>query len=131
MEGGPHPAVWPRSAGPESHPTSRGERNPRVATINHDTAQFWEGCQQRELRVAHCQECGTWIHLPRWVCPSCWSDNVAVEVVDGAAHLLAYSLPRGTDPTITGVVALDAAEGVRMLARIVGCTQVEVRTGMP
>jgi uncharacterized OB-fold protein len=106
-----------------------------VPHINHDSAEFWEGCQQHELRIARCQDCGTWIHLPRRVCPDCWSDHVATEVVDGAGRLLTYSLPRAaadaTEVTITGVVALDGADGVRLLTRIVGCVPDEVSIGMP
>jgi uncharacterized OB-fold protein len=106
-----------------------------MAQINHDTAAVWEGWQQRELRIAHCQSCGAWINLPKQICPECWSDDVAAEPVDGAAHLGAYSLPRTapgvTEPVVTGVVSLDAAGNARMLARIVGCSVEELVTGLP
>jgi hypothetical protein len=107
----------------------------RVAQLNHDTAECRQGWQRRELLIARCQNCETWIHPPRGICPQCWSDTVHAEAVDGAGHLVTWSLPRtGTDaaqPVITGVVAMDAAPGVRLLARIVDCPAGQVEVGMP
>ncbi|HVU72866.1 MAG TPA: zinc ribbon domain-containing protein [Mycobacteriales bacterium] len=105
-----------------------------MAKITHDTAEVWQGWQQRELRIAHCQACGTWVHPPRRICPECWSDDVHADVAGGTGHLLAFSFPRpapdATEPIVTGVVALDDAEGVRLLAPIVDCARDDVRTGM-
>jgi uncharacterized protein len=105
-----------------------------VAQINHDTAGFWLGWQRHELRIARCQGCGTWIHPPRRVCPHCWSDSVRAEVIDGAARLVTWSLPRASPgaggTTITGVVAMDAAPDVRLLAQIVGCPVDRLEVGM-
>lgn len=105
-----------------------------MAQVTRDTVDVWRGWQRRELRIARCQSCGAWIHLPKRVCPQCWSDDVCAEIADGAGHLVAYSVPRsggeGAAPVVCGVVALDHAPGVRILARIVACTPAEVRPGM-
>ena len=105
-----------------------------MATITHDTAEVWEGWQQRELRIARCHACRTFVHPPTRVCPACWSDDVSAEIVDGAAHLLTFSFPRlapgATEPVVTGVVTLDAAAGVRLLAPVVDCAPEDVATGM-
>jgi uncharacterized OB-fold protein len=106
-----------------------------VAEINLDTVEVWRGWQERKLLVARCQSCGTWISLPRAICPECWSDNVVAEVADGHGHLLAFSVPRvgpdAAEPVVTGIVTLDGAPGARLLARIVGCPPGELEAGAP
>jgi uncharacterized OB-fold protein len=105
-----------------------------MSAINHDTAELWQGWQQRTLRFPRCEDCGTWIHPPRPFCPDCWSDRVVSTPVDGAGRLLTYSLPRlppgAAQPVVTGVVALDGADGVRLLTRI-ACPPERVTIGMP
>jgi uncharacterized OB-fold protein len=105
-----------------------------MAQVNHDTAEVWEGWQRHELRIGHCQACGKWINLPKPFCPECWSDDVVTEVVDGAAHLVTFSVPRTfgdeAEPVVTGIVSLDAADDVRMVARIAGCPPDDVVSGM-
>jgi uncharacterized OB-fold protein len=101
---------------------------------NYDTQPFWEGCDAHELRIARCADCQTWIHFPVRVCPACWSDNVTFEAVDGAGHVVTFSRPRvpeGADPVVTAVVALDNAEGVRILGMLAGAAPEDVHIGMP
>jgi uncharacterized protein len=105
-----------------------------MAKINHDTSPVWQAWQRRELGLTRCQSCGTWIHLPKYVCPNCWSDDIAVEVADGRGHVVTYSLPRAMpgspEPVVTAVVELDNAAGVRLLARLLRCSPAAVSDGM-
>jgi uncharacterized OB-fold protein len=99
---------------------------------NYDTAPFWDGCDAHELRITRCKDCGTWIHFPKGVCPNCWSDNVAVETVEGGGRVVTFSIPRvadGAEPIITALVALDQAVGVRVLGRLEAKVS-DVRIGM-
>jgi uncharacterized OB-fold protein len=101
---------------------------------NYDTLPYWEGCDQRELRIARCADCHTWIHFPRGVCPNCWSDDVRHEAVEGSGQVVTFSRPRvpdGAPPMVTALVALDAADGVRILGRLEGAAPDAVRVGMP
>jgi hypothetical protein len=105
-----------------------------MAQINLDTSPVWQAWQRRELGLTRCQACGTWIHLPKLICPTCWSDDVAVELADGRGHVVTYSLPRATpgvtEPVVTAVVELDNADGVRLLTRLLRCAPAEVEAGM-
>jgi hypothetical protein len=106
----------------------------RMAQINYDTSPVWNAWQRRELGLTRCQSCGCWIHLPKHICPNCWSDDVAVELADGHGHVVTYSLPRAmtgtSEPVVTAIVQLDNADGVRLLARLLRCSPAEVRDEM-
>jgi len=104
-----------------------------MGTVTYDTRVHWEGWQARRLLINRCGDCGTWIHFPRRLCPDCWSENVTPEPVDGSGRLVSWSLPRtppGAPPVVTGVVALDAAPGARILAQVTGVDPDELTIGM-
>ena len=60
--------------------------------INGDNKEFYRGWLARELRLNRCENCGTWHHPPRAMCPECWSDRVAPTPVSGhgTIHLLIW-----------------------------------------
>ncbi|MCU4186657.1 OB-fold domain-containing protein [Acidiferrimicrobium sp. IK] len=105
-----------------------------MGEINHDTAAFAEGCRERVLRICRCSECGTWVHPPKAICPVCWSESIRHTDVAGSGHLVSFSAPRlppgQTEPVVTAVIALDDAEGVRLLARLVDVPADDVGIGM-
>jgi hypothetical protein len=39
------------------------------------SGEFYQFCQQHELRFQRCQDCGTWRHMPRESCAACGSFN--------------------------------------------------------
>ena len=47
-------------------------------------AEFWAHCNRGELCFQRCEECGTWRHLPRFVCASCGSDRWSWDAVERA-----------------------------------------------
>src|ERR1700722_7048935 len=64
-------------------------------TVYHDTVEYWRGCERRELVIARCEACQTWVHPPRPICPQCWSDNIGRHAVSGRARVYSYtSVPR-------------------------------------
>ena len=65
--------------------------------LNYDTAAYWEGCARKELIITRCQDCKYWIHPPKALCPSCWSDNIGHEKANGAATIYTFTVmpPRG------------------------------------
>jgi uncharacterized OB-fold protein len=105
-----------------------------VGRINYDTLPVWEAWQRHELRFAHCQDCGTWIHFPRLLCPTCWSVDIGFDPVAGSGRVLTWSLPRQAPdalPVVSALIAMDGAEGVHLLARLVDCAPDDVEFGMP
>ena len=49
-----------------------GARHPRPG-VTQDTAFFWEGLQQGELRIQRCTACRMLRHPPGPMCPGCHS----------------------------------------------------------
>ena len=110
-------------------------------TVDRDTAEYYRGWAQRELRVRHCTECGhTWLPF-RPVCPRCWSfavDHVAVRG-DGTIHLLMLlhqgPAASGVDYTLGPwpVATVEFADhpGVRVTTTIVDAEPHDLAVGQP
>lgn len=106
---------------------------PQVDDENRD---FWTGGAEGELRIQHCQDCGTWNHPPRPFCPKCLSENVKNDPASGLATIETYTLnyrawgPGMEVPYVIAVVVLDEQPGLRMTTNIVGMPPEDVRIGM-
>jgi uncharacterized protein len=102
------------------------------------TAFFWEAARNHELWIQRCQACGTYIHLPRPVCRSCQSFDLAGEKVSGQATLYSYTQtykafhPYFVDrvPYLVATVALVEQPGLHLLSNLVGIDEPDVRIGM-
>lgn len=91
-----------------------------------ETAHYWEGARQGELRIQRCVDCAHAYFPPRPFCPACSSRDVAVEVASGRATLHSYvihhrEVPGFEPPYAIAVVELE--EGPRMMTNIVECDQ--------
>ncbi|WP_433433889.1 bifunctional MaoC family dehydratase N-terminal/OB-fold nucleic acid binding domain-containing protein [Nonomuraea sp. CA-141351] len=108
---------------------------PLQPAINQDTAFFWEGVKQGELRIQTCADCGELRHPPGPLCPHCRSANLAYAVASGRGTLYSYvvhhhpPVPGRQTPFVVGVVELP--EGVRIIGNVVDCPIEEVSVGMP
>jgi uncharacterized protein len=87
-----------------------------------DSAPFWDGFEQGELRLPFCEDCGA-PHLPAGpVCPFCLSLNLAWQPASGRAKLSTWVVERKKwfaafdPPYIVGEVQL--VEGPRMPVQI-------------
>ena len=52
-----------------------------------ETAPYWEGCKQHELRLQYCTNCQKHFFYPRIFCPTCWSTAVEWRKVSGKGTL--------------------------------------------
>ncbi|MEV0198399.1 Zn-ribbon domain-containing OB-fold protein [Nonomuraea sp. NPDC050691] len=101
---------------------------------NRDTAFFWEGVRQGELRVQSCADCGRLRHPPGPVCPSCRSANRSYVVARGEGTVFSYvvhhhpPVPGRETPFVVAVVELP--EGVRIVGNVVDCPPDAVGIGM-
>ncbi|MEU1415098.1 OB-fold domain-containing protein [Streptomyces sp. NPDC005731] len=115
-------------------PGGTGARRPRPV-INRDNAGFWEGVARRRLLIQRCSGCGT----PRfpWLpgCGACGSPDWDTVEAGGEGTVYSYVVvhhppfPAFDPPYAVGLVAL--AEGVRIVAGMVGVPYDKVRIDMP
>lgn len=101
--------------------------------INRDTAYFWEGTAEGELRIQRCGGCGLLRHPPGPMCPECGATKPTYLVSDGLGEVYSYvvhhrpAIPGKELPLVIALVELD--EGVRVLAELHGCEPAEVSVG--
>jgi uncharacterized protein len=88
-----------------------------------ETAAFWAGTQEGELRIQRCRACGRPSLLTSGPCPACSSEDVEVEVASGEGRIVSAVVshlpaPGHEPPFVLAVVEL--AEGARLVTNIVG-----------
>jgi uncharacterized protein len=101
-----------------------------------ETAPYWEGCRQHELRIQQCTACGHCQFFPRIYCARCLSENVEWVKACGRAEVLSFTIVRrpvspafaAEVPYVVALVGLE--EGPHMMTNIVGCPPEHVTIGM-
>ncbi|MHB8576989.1 MAG: Zn-ribbon domain-containing OB-fold protein [Dehalococcoidia bacterium] len=101
--------------------TPRGKSLPQPTP---ESAPYWEGCRQHELRIQFCTECQKHFFYPRIFCPTCLSDAIEWRTVSGKGKLLTYVISarpapgfENETPYAIAIVQLD--EGPHMMTNIV------------
>lgn len=99
-------------------------------TVDRDTAAFYRGWLDHELRMNRCADCHKWHNPPRAMCPHCWSWNVASEPVSGRGTIYLLILlhqgppAEGVDyskgPYPVAAVDLDEQPGLRFASTVIG-----------
>tara|TARA_R110002073_G_scaffold45299_5_gene124951 strand:- start:8391 stop:8867 length:477 start_codon:yes stop_codon:yes gene_type:complete len=91
-----------------------------------ETAHYWEGTKQNELRLQRCQSCDATYFPPRPFCPTCASREVEVFTASGEATLYSYVINHLPHPAFDGpyaIAVVELKEGPRMMTNIVGVEQ--------
>jgi len=104
---------------------------------NADTEPYWDGLNERRLRLQRCADCGKVRHYPRPMCDACYS--LQVEWFDASGHgrvhswtVTHHAFHPGFRPDLPyTLVTVDLAEGVRMNAQLRRLAPGELRIGMP
>lgn len=99
--------------------------------------EFWRLCQDGRLHFQRCASCGTWRHLPRYMCARCGSTDFAWLPSSGKGTLFSWTVthqalhPAFADeiPLVAAVVELE--EGVRMASRLIECSPDALELDMP
>ena len=92
--------------------------------INRDSAYFWDGTREKELRIQSCGSCGALRHPPGPSCPRCGAFDRTYVVASGLGTVFSFVIHR--HPPVPGkelplVIALiDLDEGVRMVGEVPG-----------
>jgi uncharacterized protein len=103
-----------------AEPPSPGPALPPVVSL--DTAFFWEGVEQRELRIQQCGSCQALRHPPGPRCPSCGGEQLGHVTASGTGEVHSFvvhhrpDVPGRRGPYVVALVQLD--EGVRMLGEL-------------
>lgn len=104
---------------------ARGPRRARPA-VTQDNAFFWEGVEQRELRIQACGDCGVLRHPPRPMCDQCQSTDTTWVVSSGRGHIHSHVVhhypPLPGVATPHPIVLVDLEEGTRIVSHMVGGT---------
>lgn len=94
---------------------------------------YWEGCQQGELRLQHCQSCDRFQFYPRRICSHCSGSQLQWKAVSGRGTLASFTIvQRGISRAYEApyyVVLVDLEENVRMMSSLVGCEPGEAAIG--
>ncbi|MFF5259079.1 OB-fold domain-containing protein [Actinomadura viridis] len=112
-----------------------GGAYPLRPAVGPDTAFFWDGAKDGELRIQRCADCGALRHPPGPVCPECHSLSREHVVASGRGEVHSYvvhhhpPVPGRTPPYVVAVVELE--EGVRIVGNVDGVPPDEVKIGMP
>lgn len=103
--------------------------------ISDDTRFFWDGCDEKELRIQHCKSCDKLQHPPAPVCIHCQSFDLDYKVASGKGELYSYvvmhypEIPPFDYPNPIGLIELE--EGVRLTAGLVGVDPKNLSIGTP
>lgn len=89
------------------------------------TKPFWDGLQQRELRIQRCTACGQGVFYPRTGCPNCGSRALEWIATAGRGTLHAFTIAhrgvpaafKGSAPYVVAMVDLD--EGARLMTNLI------------
>ncbi|MGE0716951.1 MAG: Zn-ribbon domain-containing OB-fold protein [Alphaproteobacteria bacterium] len=108
---------------------------PQETPTNAPMLAAWR--EEGALALQRCTDCGKAVFFPRSVCPHCWSAHLDWFRASGAGTIVSFSrihrgLPeafRDQAPIVLAEIAL--AEGVPMIARVVGGDPEAVRSGLP
>lgn len=91
-----------------------------------DSAPFWAALAEGRLLIARCTTCGTCLFPPIPGCPRCGSGSVAQIEASGVGRVYSWVTihvalhPAFADEVPYTIVAVDLAEGARMLGRLLG-----------
>ncbi|WP_288988152.1 OB-fold domain-containing protein [uncultured Sphingopyxis sp.] len=99
--------------------------------------EFWNRCQDGNLFFQQCEGCGSFRHLPRYMCARCGSPEWSWERSSGKGTLFSWTVTHqalhpafaAEIPFIAAVVELE--EGVRMATRLIDCAHDELTLDLP
>lgn len=101
-----------------------------------DTEEFWERCNDGELVVQECRDCGERRLYPNDACPACWSEASKDVICEGTGTVATYTVSRRPSsdafeddvPYVLALIELD--EGVTVMSNILEASPEEVSIGM-
>ncbi|MBX6388273.1 MAG: OB-fold domain-containing protein [Frankia sp.] len=106
-----------------------------LPALTPGTEWFWKSGEDGRLRIQGCDDCGTLVHPPVPVCPSCRSPSWAPTEVSGRGTVVGVTVnaqqwhPHLAPPYVIAAVAIDESPDVRLTTNLVNCDPERVRVG--
>ena len=103
--------------------------------IDPINAEFWQVCQDGVLRFQRCTNCGTFRHLPRYMCATCASTDYEWAAVNTRGTLYSWTVTHQVFhksfavPFVAAVV--EFPEGVRLMSQLVDAKAEKLQLGLP
>ena len=100
-----------------------------------DSRPFWDGVAAGELRIQRCRSCESYNYYPRYLCPTCYSDDLEWTAAAGGGTVHSFTVSRrpagpGFAAEVPYIVVLvDLDEGPRMVSNIVDADPEDVAIG--
>jgi uncharacterized OB-fold protein len=104
---------------------------------DNDTLPWWQAASEHRLVVQRCGECEHLRHPPAPICPECRSSSCNWKELSGRGEVYTYTVVHRAIaveqelPFVIAVVALEGADGLRMISNIVDAKADDVVVGMP
>jgi hypothetical protein len=98
---------------------------------------FWDALRDERVDLQRCDDCGRWVHYPRSRCPSCLSDRLTWNAVEGLGSVYTFTVaeqptaPPFADEVPQLLAIVELAEGVRMSTTLVDVDPAAIAIGMP
>ena len=119
-----------------SQTTSPGYAKP-LPVPTPESEPYWAAARHHEMKLQHCDKCGSTWFPPSKLCPECLSDDWTWKKVSGKGSLFSFVIfHRPYHPGFKGdlpynVSIVELEEGPRLLTNIVGCANEDLVVGMP
>ena len=103
---------------------------------NAETRPFWDGCNNRQLLIQKCRQCGDYQFYPRSMCHRCMTDTVDWVAVSGAGRVRSFTVvrrplsPAYAAETPYTVALIQLAEGPTLMSNIINCPIEQLRVGL-
>ena len=100
------------------------------------SAPFFDGAREGRLMLQHCAVCDRWSFPVRERCPHCLGAKLGWRAASGRGTLYTFAImhqvmnPGFAAEIPYNVCQIDLAEGVRMVANVVGIANDQLRIGM-
>ena len=104
---------------------------------NATSLPWWQAAAEHRLVVQRCAQCQHLRHPPAPICPECRSDEADWKELSGRGEVYTYTLVHrplaaGQElPFVVAVIALEGAEGLRMISNLVEVAPEDRALGLP
>jgi uncharacterized OB-fold protein len=108
-----------------------------MPVVDHDSAQFWRGCQLHKLLLQRCDSCDSFRYPPQPVCQGCGSLTASWVEASGKGRVYSWTIahhpvhPALVDRVPYNIVMVELAEGPRMVSNLVGVPNAALRPSLP
>lgn len=100
-------------------------------------AEFYRECASGRLCFQRCDECGSWRHLPRYLCASCGSAAFSWTESSGRGRIFSWTVthqaahPAFSADTPFAIVVVEMEEGVRLVSDLPGVAPDSLALDLP